>query len=431
MTEGWTPGGSPAIESPAVAAELSVDALLDIVGAFAEATTDLDQLLSTIARRLSELVGDLCTIFLLSPDATVLQMKATYDSDPEVMALVAQEFGTKPFAIMPIQQRVLDTGEPLLIPHVAPVQLRTTTTEHRANFTEQIGVHSLVLVALRVSGESIGLLNVLRHRSERGPYGPADRALVQRLADHAAVSIVNARRLAHEQERVSQAMEHAEAVNQELESFTATIAHELRGHLRAIHAQAETLHEQLAERLSPDESHTLDRIQQNSAQLNQLVSDMYKWTRIAQGALTREPVNISGIAQSILQELSAQTPARPVAISIADRLIVPADYELVRGLLGHLLRNAWKFTAHRADAAISVGVEAETGEMIFFVRDNGIGINTALGKEVFVPAIRGKDPQTWGMSLASAQRIVHRHGGRIWVEATPGGGATFRFTLSG
>src|SRR4030095_7643269 len=126
--------------------------LSEVLGAFAEATIEFDQLLGVIAQKLAESIGDRCTVLLLSEDGRMLSAAATYDPDPDVRALAHTRFGSEPFPVLPVHQKVLETGEPSFVPRVHYERVREITTAARASFTEQIGVHSSFVVGLRAHG---------------------------------------------------------------------------------------------------------------------------------------------------------------------------------------------------------------------------------------------------------------------------------------
>src|SRR6185503_8352988 len=190
--------------------------LSEVLGAFAQATTEYDQLLGVIAQKLAEAMGDLCSVLLVSDDGRMLSAAATYDLDPSIRALAHTQFGNEPYPILPFHQRLLDTGEPYFAPCVHYERVREITSARRAAFTEQIGVHSSFVVALRAHGRAIGLLALMRHRPDQPAYDEQDRDVAQLLADHAAVVIANARMLQRRDREILLAKEAAERANREL-----------------------------------------------------------------------------------------------------------------------------------------------------------------------------------------------------------------------
>jgi light-regulated signal transduction histidine kinase (bacteriophytochrome) len=166
----------------------------------------------------------------------------------------------------------------------------------------------------------------------------------------------------------------------------------------------------------------------------QLIDDLLALSRINRTELRHAPVDLSAIAREVAAELGEREPARGIAWEIAPGLVAHGDPHLLRIALGNLLENAWKFTRGRPRASIALGARDGGGERVFFVRDDGVGFDMAYASKLFSPFQR-LHPQAefegTGIGLVTVQRIVHRHGGRIWAESAVGRGATFLFTIGG
>jgi signal transduction histidine kinase len=232
--------------------------------------------------------------------------------------------------------------------------------------------------------------------------------------------------------RVAQRTLELTAANKELESFSYSVSHDLRSPLRAIDGFAQALLEDDGPRLSPEGMRLLSRLQGAATRMGQLIDDLLQLSRVTRAGLQREPVDLSALATSVLQELRQREPARDVTCSIQPGLLARGDPRLLRVLLENLLGNAWKFTSKRPGAHIEFFSEALNGVPHYVVRDNGVGFDMAYAGKLFSPFQRMHKPSDFpgtGIGLATVQRIVHRHGGDISVQATPGKGATFRFTL--
>jgi hypothetical protein len=225
-----------------------------------------------------------------------------------------------------------------------------------------------------------------------------------------------------------------EAVNQELEAFSYSVSHDLRAPLRRIEQFSGLLGEEHAEQLNDDARHLIGRIRDNTARMGQLIDDLLTLSKVTRANLA--PVNnidLSVIADTVLQALRQQEPARMVEARITPALITRGDPGLLRVLLENLIGNAWKYTGKRAIARIEVGVTVNARHpRAFFVRDNGAGFDMAFGDRLFAPFQRlhhdGEFPGN-GVGLSIAARIVTRHGGSIWAESAVDQGATFYFTL--
>jgi len=407
--------------------------LSEVLGAFAQATTEYDQLLGVIAQKLAEAMGDLCSVLLVSDDGRMLSAAATYDLDPSIRALAHTQYGNEPYPILPFHQRLLDTGEAYFAPCVHYERVREITSARRAAFTEQIGVHSSFVVALRAHGRAIGLLALMRHRPDQPAYDEQDRDVAQLLADHAAVVIANARMLQRRDREILLAKEAAERANRELEAFSYSVAHDLRAPLRAIGRFTNALTSDYATELGDDGRHCLDRVQCAALRMTNLIDDLLTLSRVAHHALHRESVDVADVARKIMVDPLARSPERAVELRIWDGLHATADRGLVQILLDNLLGNAWKFTSRQPVTIIEVGSLDQDGQTVFFVRDNGAGFDMKHASGLFRPFQRlhsSSEFEGSGIGLATVHRIVGRHGGRVWVDSAPGRGTTVFFTVT-
>jgi light-regulated signal transduction histidine kinase (bacteriophytochrome) len=222
--------------------------------------------------------------------------------------------------------------------------------------------------------------------------------------------------------------------NRELEIFTASVAHDLRSPLTTIAGQAGLLEMSAGPKLDDDQKRRLQRIHASVKQMSELIEALLNLSRISRQSLAREPIDLSAMAEQILSELVHREPARKVEVRIAPALKVHADAQLLLVVMTNLLENAWKFTARKDSACIEVGSELDANEPCIYVRDNGAGFDMAHKDKLFQPFqrlhLQSEFPGS-GMGLATASRIVARHGGRIAVEAKPGEGAKVWFTVGG
>ena len=225
-----------------------------------------------------------------------------------------------------------------------------------------------------------------------------------------------------------------EAANKEMEGFAYSVSHDLRAPLRGIDGWSMALLEDYGDKLDARAQQYLDRIRSETQRMGQLIDDLLQLSRLARGELRREPIDIMALARSIAARLSETHPDRHIEFEIEPGLTVPADPHLMEIALTNLLENAVKFTGQRAQARIEVGRTEEQGQPAFFVRDNGAGFDMAYAGVLFGAFQRlhraTEFPGT-GIGLATVQRVIHRHGGRIWAEAQVDRGATFYFTLGG
>lgn len=224
-----------------------------------------------------------------------------------------------------------------------------------------------------------------------------------------------------------------EASNTELEAFSYSVSHDLRAPLRSMAGFSQALLEDYRSQLDEQGKSYLMRIQESSDLMAKLIDDLLELSRVTRTEMRREPVDLSLMAQTILAELQKAEPQRRVEYIIAPGLVAQGDSRLIRLMLENLLENAWKFTGKAASPRIEVGVTDHDGEPTYFVRDNGTGFNMAYAAKLFLPFQRlhktSEFPGT-GIGLATVQRIIARHGGRVWAEGEVDQGTTFYFTIS-
>lgn len=231
-------------------------------------------------------------------------------------------------------------------------------------------------------------------------------------------------------ERASQ----LEAAQRELETFSYSVSHDLQAPLRHIDGFSRALLDDYGQVLDHQAQEYLSRICQAAAKMSQLIDAMQQLARVARSELKRQPVNLSVTAQVIALELKHGAAQRQVEFDIEEGVSADADPRLARQLLEILIGNAWKFTSTSEQVRIQFGAGQINGERIYFVKDNGVGFDMAYADKlfsVFHRLHRADEFEGSGVGLAIAQRIVARHGGRIWAESAPGHGAIFYFTLQG
>ena len=230
-------------------------------------------------------------------------------------------------------------------------------------------------------------------------------------------------------QRTSQ-LEHA---NAELEAFTHSVTHDLRAPLRAMKMFSAFLVQDFAKELSPEARDYVDRIQNGSRRMNELIDDLLKLFGATKGRIDSQAVNLSAIATSILDELRKANPTRNITVNITPNVFATGDESLLRVVMENLLNNAWKFTTKQPSAVIEFGTMESRGRRVNFVRDNGAGFNMAHAGKLFMPFQRlhsGAEFAGTGIGLATVKRIIDRHDGEVWAESSVGKGATFFFTLN-
>ncbi len=296
---------------------------------------------------------------------------------------------------------------------------------------------SEMALPLILRGKVLGALTV--QSEEATAFTEEDITVLQAMVDQLAIALENAR-LFEEQQKFSEKLERRviertaqlEATNKELEAFAYSVSHDLRAPLRSIDGFSLALLEDYHDMLDDIGKDYLRRVRAASQRMGQLIDGMLKLSRLTRDELRRQQVNLSSIAEEIIAELQQNEPERDVDIIIEPNLIVNGDPRLLRAVLENLLGNAWKFTGKREQARIKVGVTHSENYPIYYVKDNGAGFDMAYADKLFGAfqrLHRTTEFQGNGIGLATVQRIIHRHGGKVWAEGEVGKGATFYFTL--
>jgi PAS domain S-box-containing protein len=258
------------------------------------------------------------------------------------------------------------------------------------------------------------------------------RWLLWNAAPHPEEQLIYA--VAHDVTERKQAEAALVAANQELEAFSYSVSHDLRAPLRAVDGFGQALEEDCAERLDETGRRHLERIRSAARHMGQLIDALLRLSRVARMELRRSAVDLSRLARVVARDLEERDSGRKVEFAIGGNVRATGDANLLRVVLENLLGNAWKFTGKREDPRIEFGVETGGGGPVYSVRDNGAGFDMQHAGKLFSPFQRlhaaSEFPGT-GIGLATVQRVVHRHGGRVWAESAAGQGTTIRFTLGG
>ena len=312
-----------------------------------------------------------------------------------------------------------------------------------------VRLHRFLSIPLFDRGRIVAVVGVANRRTE---YGDSDVVQLTLLMD--AVWKVAGRRKAEEalleskirlgraeevrrlnrelEQRVKERTAELEASNQELEAFCYAVAHDLSTPLRGMSGFCHILLEEHAHQLDDSGKGYLMRIGAAAGRMGQLINDLLNLSRVTRCKLSKERLDLSAMARDIIQVLSEQEPDRRVDVVLPERAEAEGDPVLVRLVLENLLGNAWKYTSKEPCPRIEFGSGCINGKHVYFVRDNGIGFDMAHASRIFIPFERlhgFTEFKGTGIGLATVQRIIARHGGRVWAEGEVENGATFRFTL--
>ena len=408
---------------------------------------DLETIFQATATEVRQLLGaDRVGMFRFYPDSHWNDGEfVSEDVDPEFDSAMAQKihddcFGDR-FAINYQQGRVQAVADI----HNAGL------SECHIKILSQFQVRANLAVPL-LQGENLwGLLCIHQCRTTR-QWQDTEIEFVDRIARHLGVALQHAELLAKLQAEIverqqaeqraqelnqglQQAIIELKSVNKELETFSYSVSHDLRAPLRSIDGFSQALIEDCVDRLDETGHDYLRRIRLATQKMGQLIDDLLTLSRVIRSDMRREPVDLSRLVSQICKDLQQADPARVVELTIAPGIVDRGDSRLLQVVLENLLNNAWKFTANKPQVKIEFGMmpSEPTAPPTYFVRDNGVGFDMAYTSKLFSPFQRLHSVTEFpgnGIGLATVQRIVHRHGGRVWTEGAIDRGATFYFTLT-
>jgi signal transduction histidine kinase len=297
---------------------------------------------------------------------------------------------------------------------------------------ERLAAGDLAVRVARKTRDELGILaDSFNHMAERlqESYGALKREVAERKQAEEEVRHLNAEL----ERRVVERTVELQAVNKELEAFSYSVSHDLRAPLRSLNGFAQALLEDYRDKnLDAEGQDYLNRIRAASQRMAQLIDDMLNLARVTRRSMQLQTIDLTALANNITAELRQAEPARDVEFHIADGIVAQGDQRLLRIALENLLGNAWKFTGNCSKARVAFEVNQDNGTPVYVVRDNGAGFDMAYADKLFGAFQRlhsVKEFPGTGIGLATVQRVVFRHGGKVWAESTVGKGSAFYFTL--
>jgi signal transduction histidine kinase len=293
-------------------------------------------------------------------------------------------------------------------------------------------VLALAIAAKMVSESKDYAVRAAVHtRDELGLLGEAFNTMLTQIQERDAALLKMNEGL---EQRVQERTAELQAANGELEAFSYSVSHDLRAPLRAISGFSRILLEDFAPQLSDEAQHYLHIVDKSGQQMGQLIDDLLTFSRLGRMELNRQPIATADLVRQVLEDLQAERSGRQVDVTLGDLSPCWAEPRLLKQVFVNLLINALKYSRKREVAHIEVGCQEDHGQHIYFVKDNGVGFDMQYKNKlfgVFQRLHRAEEYEGTGVGLAIVQRIVHRHGGRVWAEAAIDQGATFYFTLEG
>jgi signal transduction histidine kinase len=369
-----------------------------------------------------------------------------FSAVPPVRAALAGQSGVAQF-VNPIE-RVAELGAylPLTRPQWAAVYTVPASVAFApiVHLTRNITVASVALAAVlgllsvRVVRRIVVPLDRLTAAAERIGAGDLAQRLEVRTGDElerlagAFNQMVTA--VSEQETQLRLHAEQLQQANSELEAFAYSVSHDLRAPLRAINGFSRILLEEHAPQLSDEAQHYLHLVRDNAQYMGQLVDDLLAFSRLSRQPLKLQRVACTDLVRQVLVELGHEHEGRRVDITVGELPVCQADPGLLKQVFVNLLANALKFTRQRDVAVITIGCREDGGEHSYFVQDNGVGFDMRYASKLFGVFQRlhsSAEYEGTGVGLAIVQRIIHRHGGRVWAEAVVDQGATFYFTLGG
>jgi light-regulated signal transduction histidine kinase (bacteriophytochrome) len=341
--------------------------------------------------------------------------------------------------------------------HYEQGRLQAVADIHQAGLSDchikilaQFEVRANLAVPLLQGQKLWGLLCIHQCAATR-QWQPLEIEFVSQIANHLGVALQHAELLAElrlevierkqAEERahalnlgLQQAIVELRAVNHELESFSYSVSHDLRAPLRSVDGFSQALLEDCHDQLDSSGQDYLQRIRAATQRMGNLIDDLLTLSRVIRSNIQVETVNLSRLASNICTELQRIQPDRQLEFLIQPGLLAHGDERLLQVVLENLLNNAVKFTSKHSQAKIELGtITQENGNIVYFVRDDGVGFDMNYAEKLFSPFQRLHGMQEFqgnGIGLATVQRVVRRHGGQVWAEGVIEGGATFYFTLA-
>lgn len=406
---------------------LRLDVLREIYRAILEARS-VSEVVGATMHRMRDLVPcALAVVLLFDVDAGVARVVASEPREGlggDITTLPLADFSTLATFV---EQSVICIEDIATLERPSPIVQRLCAA----------GMRSLLTQALISEGELLGVLHL--SAPQPAAFDAEHRDIAREVADQVAIAIHQAhlreqlqRHAAELERRVQARTEQYEAANKELATFSYSVSHDLRAPLRAISGFSKVLLEEYGAALGTDGRYYADRIAAGTQRMGQLIEDLLRLARVAQQEMAVQSVNLSDLARGIADDLRKSAPHRRVEFVIAPGVVATGDGRLLRIVLDNLLSNAWKYTGKHPTARIDFGRTERDGRPVYFVRDDGAGFDMAYAGKLFGAFQRLHSESEFegsGIGLATVQRIIHRHGGRIWAEGAVEKGATFSFTL--
>jgi len=284
---------------------------------------------------------------------------------------------------------------------------------------------------LRGAGASDMVLNIM-FNGNKFAINSERKQILDLLLSVYETAIHQNRELLDTQAQLQRTNEHLITANRDLESFSYTISHDLRTPLNHISVSAQLLQQDYLKNIDEQGRSYVETIISTTRAMTEMINDLLQFSRSGSVSIQRKLVDLSDLARKVMEWIYKDDPQRPITVEIQDGMMVTGDQSLLMVVLKNLFGNAWKYSSRQTAPEIRFGSMKKEGETIYFIRDNGAGFDMNQSGNLFTPFFRLHSQDDFpgtGVGLATARRILERHGGRIWAEGEPGKGASFFFTL--
>lgn len=396
--------------------------------------------LSELAGMITPAIADWCVFHEVRNDGTVKPIIISHIDQRKIDLgyELARKFPSDP-NIPKGLYKVTRTHKPEFYPTIPNKLLEAfSRNEEHLRIIRSLNIKSLISVPLIIREKVYGIMTLILEDSGR-LFDQGDLELALEIARRASLAIENGR-LYHEaqnlnmelEQRVASRTSELEAINKELESFSYSVSHDLRAPLRSIDGFSNLILKKNADLLDEQGKDYFSRVIHASQQMGHLIDDLLKLSRITRLEMNREITDLSQMAQTIVLELKASQPDRDAVILIQPDMIANVDRNLMQIAFHNLLDNSWKYSRNQLVTRIEVGTINQEESTVYFIRDNGVGFDMKYVDKLFGAFQRlhtTAEFEGTGIGLATVQRIIRRHAGKIWVEGELDNGATFYFTL--